>query len=379
MTQSAAEFVDFYALLDIDPGADGATVDQALHRAHRRWGARQNSPDPEKRAEAEGTVRRLTEAERVLGDAARRAAYDREWAARRDAPAPEEARQPVAQATSGAAPAGSLADEWISQTRQLLAAGAAAAARVAATKAVQADPANSGSWWVLALSSVLGGNDVQAIAEYGEAAKLAPENVGLRLDEARCYMRLGRYNDAVTLLGFVSRLAPHDDTAPRLIIECCLTAGQPEAALPIAEQRADAHPGDENAQQTLAATLLAVAQTRLTQTGPSTYMPTSQEQIEAARELLTRAAGLRFTDAPLHAEIASWLTFLERARQRKYVKPANWWPWICGVVFAWLLLGTSGWTGEVLGFLVLLGVGYGFYHRRWRPQWEHNARSLPGP
>lgn len=68
---------DYYDLLGVAPSADEETVRAALRAELRRWHPRQNHSRLEVRQEAERHVRLLAQAQGVLTDRARRAAYDR--------------------------------------------------------------------------------------------------------------------------------------------------------------------------------------------------------------------------------------------------------------------------------------------------------------
>lgn len=66
------EFKDYYSVLGVDPGAD----EKAVKAAYRRL-ARKYHPDVSKEADAEERFKSVSEAYEVLGNAERRAEYDR--------------------------------------------------------------------------------------------------------------------------------------------------------------------------------------------------------------------------------------------------------------------------------------------------------------
>lgn len=66
------QFKDYYQILGVEPGAD----DKAIKAAYRRL-ARKYHPDVSKEADAEEKFKSVNEANEVLGDAKKRAAYDR--------------------------------------------------------------------------------------------------------------------------------------------------------------------------------------------------------------------------------------------------------------------------------------------------------------
>lgn len=72
---TAPEFVDFYALLEIQPHASREEIERAFRRLARKYHPDLN-PDPE----AQERFRLLVQAREVLLDPKRRALYDRQWA-----------------------------------------------------------------------------------------------------------------------------------------------------------------------------------------------------------------------------------------------------------------------------------------------------------
>lgn len=67
---------NYYAILDIEPGADSETIEAAIKAARKRWRQQQGSPDQERRSLAEQRMSQLEAARDILLDANRRAQYD---------------------------------------------------------------------------------------------------------------------------------------------------------------------------------------------------------------------------------------------------------------------------------------------------------------
>ena len=109
MSDDRLDLLDYYDLLQVDPGATADAVRDAFHAFARRY-----HPDrfagaaPEKQARAAQIYRRGTEAYRVLSDDAQRAIYDRQIATglrRLDAEAArEEARRAAHEARAASGP-----------------------------------------------------------------------------------------------------------------------------------------------------------------------------------------------------------------------------------------------------------------------------------
>ncbi|WKN22255.1 curved DNA-binding protein [Azotobacter vinelandii] len=66
------EFKDYYAILGVEPGADAKTIKTAYRRLARKY-----HPDMNKEAGAENRFKEVAEAYEVLGNAEKRAEYDR--------------------------------------------------------------------------------------------------------------------------------------------------------------------------------------------------------------------------------------------------------------------------------------------------------------
>jgi curved DNA-binding protein CbpA len=71
---------DYYLALGVDSNADSVTIRKALVRELRKWGVRQNAPDPAESHEAQRQVQLLTEVSNVLLDPSRKATYDKHQA-----------------------------------------------------------------------------------------------------------------------------------------------------------------------------------------------------------------------------------------------------------------------------------------------------------
>ena len=70
--------VNYYEELELDPSMSSKDISEALFKIGQKWGRKQNSPDLERRQEAERKVLLINEAKMVFADEAKRRQYDAE-------------------------------------------------------------------------------------------------------------------------------------------------------------------------------------------------------------------------------------------------------------------------------------------------------------
>lgn len=378
----ATEFVDFYELLGVPEIADEAIIEKAINDLQRKWRSRQNSPDPKRRSEAEEMMRWVEAAELTLKDRGRRAVFDTQWRARRQ-PA---ATSPAMRDTRSAAPVRRPAspqpkprvkrptnsnNPWVRQTNELLNRGANEAARVAAKRAVDASPSDPDSWCALGHALIALGRIQEAQMPLREAVAINPSSAN-RVNLARCRMLLGDYALAFESLSAAYSRDPGNPSVRETLIVCYVDAGNPDLALPLAENLANQHPNHPPYQRQLAWVLYKTTVGDLTETSPGLFLITSPEQARIAKARLGRAWNLRFSDDQLKAEISKWYHVAEASAERKFTSPDAivWFAWvvamIAGVLFSIAMLP--------LGLIYLAIFGAVFYLVQWRPQWQLNRR-----
>lgn len=109
--------INYYVELGLDPSMDDAALEAALRTLKKKWTARTNAPDLQKRQKAERIVELLNEASRILCNKEDRADYDRRLNREKNkqtAPTinTQESAMPAAPSGAGAAALVSLAESF---------------------------------------------------------------------------------------------------------------------------------------------------------------------------------------------------------------------------------------------------------------------------
>ncbi|WP_406340240.1 tetratricopeptide repeat protein [Streptomyces sp. NBC_00648] len=190
------DFPDYYALLNIPPDADQATVEAALRREKNRWARRASAaPDGTVRRKADETVEQLDRADEILLDPEARAAYN---AARQQPPA-------GASHTTGK----DLA-QLLQAARDLLAVRDLRGAAEAAGEAMRENPACAEAHLVLGMVDLGLHLFAQAAGKFQAACDLDPGNAHYRFETGNCYLVLGVPQLAAAQFEAASMLAPYD-------------------------------------------------------------------------------------------------------------------------------------------------------------------------
>ncbi len=193
---------NYYQILAIDSGADGATVKAAVMRQLRTWSGRASSPSLERRQEAEKTMKLISEAEAVLCDPARRKEYDRDLAAQPKAAA---GPSPAAEAAPN-----SSAERLVEQGLNMSTEGRYADALELATRATELQGNYGEAWALLARVHDHIGEKQQALFEYARALRLMPADAGLQFETGLVHEGLKDYDRALEHFEAAKRLSPND-------------------------------------------------------------------------------------------------------------------------------------------------------------------------
>jgi curved DNA-binding protein CbpA len=366
-------FVDYYQLIGVAPAASAEEIDKAIKDRRRKVRKQTGSPVLEKRQQAEQTMGRLAEAQKVLLDAQARADYDERYRIHRGG-SPGEASPGERPAPGGAAPAGDVvqriraaldkadfrtagvltaeavrtydtAEVWGLHAQVLSAVNQHVKAVDAGRRAVDRDPGNPDYHYQLALDLSAAGDKVAAMSAYEAVERLAPDNPLGRVGRAQLLWSVGEEEAALEILEPLSRrFGQHP-----LVAEVY--------ALALAS-KADKVPNERY-------------------TDGSTYI-TSEAEITQMSELLQRAIRQPFDDPELRANLEEMHKEVLSHRDRKFVfilfSSLRWtfaW-WVAAWISTVTAVATIGLTVDWL--LIALCVDGVVLWRAYAPQWRHNKR-----
>ncbi|RAL23203.1 tetratricopeptide repeat protein [Thermoflavimicrobium daqui] len=162
---------NYYQLLNISPSAKKAEIQKVINTELRRWTQRTNSPQFEKRQEAERMVRKLEEIEKILLDDEKRSKYDEQLESADLSPNQTSQSTPES-STEKSNLAPQNIRQQIAQGWQYLEQGRTFDALFLARKVVEQMPDNPEVWALLAYARFQNGEKQEAIQAMTRACSL---------------------------------------------------------------------------------------------------------------------------------------------------------------------------------------------------------------
>lgn len=261
---------NYYAILDIEMGADTATIEQAVKASRKRWRQMQGSPDKDRARLAEQRMEQLEAASEILLDDTRRAQYD--------------AQLTQQLATPSAPAAATAATDWAQRAREYYENGDVRNAFTAAKKGTDVASEDPNCWFYYVLSAIdlkrledadfasaelvhrlpgahtshdLRGSVLDQMRRYKEAeisfrtaAKLEPSRAYYHGRAAWAVLDQGRIDEAVSEARDVAARFPGDEYPGRVLraaVDALREAKRPADALALArELLTGSMPNDED-------------------------------------------------------------------------------------------------------------------------------------
>ncbi len=348
---------NLYKILNVPQGAPAEGIKKAIIRELRLWTNRTNAPQIERRQEAERMVKLLGDAEAILLDPLKRAAYDRQLAT-----APRDERDVDESDLRGKA-------DLIREARQLLTEGNIADALFVARKATERDGANPDAWAVLAQAQFRWGDTEDAIYEYKRAIKLRPNDASLYFDLGQVYESAERMGDALQQYQRSAQIEPKTPMFRAAVGALHLKTEQYDDAIKTLEQCVADEPENSTFQWFLAIAYAHSALETWTVVPEGGPVPagcyaTEKEQVRDAQRRVARALQMKFDDSELAAHIAKQRAEIDRMMQRRFFGSIAG-PIVGGVIYS-----------AFFGLGILLVIAYFFAARP--PQFAINRERLKG-
>lgn len=226
---------DYYAEFGIDRSATADRVSELLDEAGRTWLRRASrTPDARKRREAEVKVELIAQAREELLDRTRRNAYHRRLDQAR---APKPTPAPPPPPTSGGR-------DWVAHARSLISQGNNEGALYELREAVHHDDGNGDAWRLLGAVHAGQGLLKDALQEFQRALALYPRDALTHTLIAQVHEQLGSPGTAADWHLAAARLAPGDVGSRVNAANCLYQAGRYDEALSSYEQALTRQPGD---------------------------------------------------------------------------------------------------------------------------------------
>lgn len=272
---------NYYAILGVESSATVDELRSALRSTRNQWASRASHPDPDIRSESERNVRLCSEAEQVLFDPAKRAAYDEQLR-----------RQPV---QSPVAQFGQPSDAsgWLAQAKAYADQGMWSQARHAAGIATENEPGNAEAWQ----SKGRYANNMKQFDEaehcFNQAMMLAPTEAFYTLVLVDFYLDRERTTEAARCLDFAQGQGGRSPFIAWWLAEASRRLERWEVSVDFAKEAADAEPANDTFRSELA--LCTLFKTWEQQLDPIETVP-GQEWFEHIRATLQYVNDLKATD-----------------------------------------------------------------------------------
>ncbi|MEC2075950.1 tetratricopeptide repeat protein [Metabacillus fastidiosus] len=167
---------NYYEILNLDMELEGEALKKELNKVQKKWIARQNAPDLNRRQEAERILNIVQQAEQILLDESKRKEYNEQLLHR-------EMNKPLIENSTEENPEGLLAQAW-----DLLRENRYADAIVVARQATSIQESDPNAWKTLGYAYYMWNDYEPAINCYKEAINIAPNNSGYYYDLSNIYL-----------------------------------------------------------------------------------------------------------------------------------------------------------------------------------------------
>lgn len=298
----------FYEILNVSPTASEGEIKKAIHEKLRIWYGRTNSPDINRRQEAEQIMKSLEEAQTILLDKTKRAEYDQQL-------------QTVVHEQPLSVEVGS-GNDLLKQADELLLEGKLEDARKAALKATEKDGSNPKAWASLAWINGRLGKLEEATYELKRVVEKCPDTPGYYWSLGSVYEERGMWQEAFPNFERSAHLCeqaalsqPDDSELQRTAADQLIFVNKPERAVPLLERTLVNAPDYEYLKwrlavayhQTATADWVLGRMSSLFQDGirqwfqPEELLCVSKESAERSIEYFSKALALDFEDRKLEA------------------------------------------------------------------------------
>lgn len=364
-------FTNYYTILELDYKADANEIEKAISDKRRFWQPKTSNPKLETRQLAETMMKDISDAESLLSNADKRAAYDSQLAAQVETPV----QVPTAGPVSGR--------DWIAITREYLSQGNASQANYAAREATAQQSENPDAWYFRGVSSALLEQNQDALFELNEAIRLNPNDAPYHAELGDLYKKNEVWQDALSAYQRASALAP-DNAYYRAGVGITHTAlGELDKGAQILREAHEQIPDDKLVRYYYALSLLSQATAGWSKFHDDSKSILSEAQLSAAKQKLAEIERLRIDDRDFHNDVDEVRVIVEQAETVKFQSFDGFMGLVAGEVVTFIAMiiafsvGNGGaFIGVVcLGLMVLWVVLFVRMHRM--AGWQWNRKQAP--
>jgi tetratricopeptide (TPR) repeat protein len=356
--------VNFYEVLELDPGADAEAIRTAVRKQRREWRNRSAHPKAETRALAERMTEHIAHAEDTLLDPARRAAYDQQLAAQLNSPQKEVLE------TGGR--------DWITVIRQYLVDGNPSAANYAAREATSQQPSSAEGWYLRGTSSALLRDLADAEFAMGEAIRLDPNNASYHAELGDLYASAEDWRRAQDCYQRASDLEPHNQYFRVGMASMLSAQGRPDLALPTLEAAVRDSRQTELFRYHLAIALIDDLTDKWSRFADGSSAILNSAQLDLTRTTLARVEELDVDEPDLNQHVADVTRLAADAERVAWSHSTNLVAYgfgMVGALFLFLAISAAPLIG-IAGVAALVAIPVVYAKRHHVPGYVRDARQV---
>lgn len=340
--------VDYFKILDVPITAQAEEIKVAIKDKRRLWMQKTNSPQLERRQEAEVKVKQIDEAEKILLDSSKRSEYEKQL---KTTATKDERTLDEAELKGG--------ENLVKQGWDLLINDNIADAIYVATKATEKQGDNPEAWALLAQAKYRWGEIEDSIYEYKKAIKLKPNEPEYYFELGGVYESEQRWKDAVDNYQKASKINPSVSMYRAAIGQVFLRLEMYTDAIPILEKCVSEEPKNETYNWFLALAYNdLVVKSVMKSTADETYYIDSEDAANKCVEYFEKALALKYDDNDLKSLIRKNLEYAKWSLEKHFTKGIGAILKMVGIAFVIVLIVQAIVNGfvAILSGLALLGI-----------------------
>lgn len=325
--------VDYFKVLDVPITAQAEEIKVAIKDKRRLWMQKTNSPQLERRQEAEVKVKQIDEAEKILLNSSKRPEYEKQL---RTNTTNDERTLDEAELQGGV--------NLIKQGWDLLIKDNIADAIYVATIATERQGDNSEAWALLAQAKYRWGEIDDSIYEYKKAIKLKPNEPDYYFELGGVFESEQRWQESIDNYQKASKINPSRSMYRAAIGQVYLRLEMFNDAIPILENCVSEEPKNETYNWFLALAYNdLVVKSVMKPTANETYYIDSKEAANKCVKYFEKALALGYNDNDLKDLIKKNLEYARWSLEKHWGLP----------------LGKSIIWGGIMGLLIISGFATG--------------------
>ena len=351
--------VDYFKILDVPITAQADEIKVAIKDKRRLWMQKTNSPQLERRQEAEVKVKQIDEAEKILLDSSKRSEYEKQL---RTTSTKDERTLDETELKG--------VDNLVKQGWDLLINDNIADAIYVATKATEKQGDNPEAWALLAQAKYRWGEIEDSIYEYKKAIKLKPNEPDYYFELGGVFESEQRWKDAVDNYQKASKINPSVSVYRAAIGQVFLRLEMYSDAIPILETCVSEEPKNETYNWFLALAYNdLVVNTVMKSTANELCYIDSEDAANKCVKYFEKSLSLEYDDDDLKALIRKNLEYAKWSLEKHWGRPIGK-SLLWGAILGLFTISTIASGAGIGAFLVMLVIDAVWVYFGFKPGYK---------